>query len=153
MLSIGSIAPDFETILSDGTKFRLSSQRNVSNIVLYFYPKDFTSGCTVEAKMFRDRYEDIQRMGAKVLGISFDASETHQQFRESCQLPFLLISDSDKSLARQYQATWFGGLSPKRVTYVVDMHGVIRGAFHFEGRIRKHITSVIEALETLQPKA
>lgn len=150
MLHVNSVAPDFETTLSNGERFRLSDFKHHSNIILYFYPKDFTSGCTIEAKTFRDHFEELASLQTKVFGVSFDSLETHQRFASSCQLPFPLIADSEKKIARLYDAIWFHTLTSKRITYVIDREGIIRGAFHYEMRIKNHISQVLKLIHSFR---
>jgi peroxiredoxin Q/BCP len=152
MLPINSVAPDFETRLSNGEHFKLSDFRNRFNIILYFYPKDFTSGCTIEAKTFRDHFDELISLQTKVFGVSFDSLETHERFAESCHLPFPLIPDTEKKIAGLYDAAWFGGLSSKRITYIIDREGIIRGAFHYEMRVKNHIPQALQLIQSLQSK-
>ncbi len=150
MLQINTIAPDFEAKLSNGEHFTLSGFKHHFNIILYFYPKDFTSGCTIEAKSFRDRYEELNSLQTKVFGVSFDSLESHQSFANSCRLPFPLIADTDKKIASLYDAVWFGGFSSKRITYIIDREGIIRGALHYELRVKDHITKALQLIQSLQ---
>ena len=94
MLRIGDIAPEFEITLGDGTAFRLSEALEKGPLVLYFYPKDFTAGCTREAQGFRDVYSDIRDLGASVVGVSTDDPDSHRRFREARRLPFQLATDA-----------------------------------------------------------
>ncbi|MDE3058676.1 MAG: peroxiredoxin [Bacteroidota bacterium] len=150
MLQINTIAPDFEASLSDGGHFKLSDFKDRFNVILYFYPKDFTSGCTVEARTFRDRSDELALLQTKVFGVSFDSLESHQRFAKSCGISFPLIADTEKKIARLYDAVWFSGLAAKRITYVIDRDGVIRGALHYEARIKNHIENAIKITRSLQ---
>ncbi len=152
MLQINTAAPDFEAKLSNGEYFRLSDFKHRSYVILYFYPKDFTAGCTLEAKKFRDHYDELLAMHAQVFGVSFDSRESHQRFAESCSLPFPLIADGEKKIAFLYDAVWFGGFASKRITYVIDREGIIRGAFHYEMRIKNHSEQAIKLIQSLQLK-
>jgi peroxiredoxin Q/BCP len=123
MIATGEKAPDFEAPQHDGTPFRLSSVRG-SPVVLYFYPKADTPGCTVEAKGFRDVYPEYQAKQVQVIGVSTDECSAQQAFREKYGLPFPLIADSSKDVAGLY-----GVLSPrgnaKRVTFLIDGSGTV----------------------------
>ncbi|HEX6292707.1 MAG TPA: thioredoxin-dependent thiol peroxidase [Herpetosiphonaceae bacterium] len=131
MLNVGDPAPDF-TLKSDaGEDVTLSSFRG-RPVILYWYPKDDTPGCTVEACSFRDAYGEFQRAGAAVLGVSADDTRSHQKFKTKYSLPFTLLSDSDHQVAEQY-GVWglkkfmgreFEGVS--RVTYLIDADGTIK---------------------------
>jgi peroxiredoxin Q/BCP len=118
-------------------------------LVIYFYPKDNTPGCTAEACSFRDQYEDFKDLGAEVIGISSDSVSSHQQFSEQYKLPFILLSDNDKKIK-----TLFGvpsglfGLLPGRVTYVTDKNGVIQMIFD-SVLATKHIPKALQAIKKL----
>ena len=141
---IGEPAPNFEAVADDGSKFSLSELIGKTNIVLYFYPKDFTMGCTKEACSFRDQWEKVLSLKATVVGISSDSPETHANFKKEHKLPFTLVSDEDKSVRKLYGAT--GTFLPQRVTFVIDKSGKIRNAFNSQLNISKHVE---EALKTL----
>lgn len=151
MLHVGQEAPDFSAIVHTGDQFRLSDYRGKKNVVLYFYPKDFTAGCTEQACSFRDNYEDIKKYDAVIIGVSFDSPESHSRFAVERRLPYPLISDVEKSISKQYGAVWFSGLLwfPKRVTYVIDKQGIIRGVAHHEKNINLHLQDVRKTLEAL----
>lgn len=130
MLTIGTKAPYFEGIDEEGNCHRLSDYAG-RRLVLYFYPKDSTPGCTSEACDLRDNYHRFVAQGYEVLGVSRDSAASHQRFREKYQLPFHLISDTDLTILKAYEA-W----GPKkmygretegtlRTTYVIDEQGVI----------------------------
>ncbi len=155
MLRVGTIAPDFTAQLDDGTTFSLAEQRGMRNVVLYFYPKDFTTGCTAEACGFRDNYDEIGAYDAEIYGVSRDGEERHQAFRKRHTLPFRLIADPERKVIGLYGAR---GLIPgmtARVTYVIDKEGVIRAAMRHDLLIGRHVTEVIAALKGLEgaPKA
>lgn len=149
LLPVGSVAPDFSATLSTGEEFRLRDYFGKNNVVLFFYPKDFTSGCTAQVCSLRDNYDDILHNEAMVVGVSYDSEGTHRAFVEKYRLPFPLISDKDKSISRMYgTADRLGGLitGAKRVTYVIDKKGIIRAVLHHEILIQKHIEGVLESL-------
>jgi thioredoxin-dependent peroxiredoxin len=150
VLKPGTSAPLFEAKLHTGELFRLADIRNEYHLVLYFYPKDFTFSCTREACSFRDHLDEIKDLGAIVLGVSPDVPERHQQFAREHRLVFPLVSDPQGELARRYEASFLNGLRILRITYVIDMDRIIRGAFHHEFLIRNHWESSLRILKSLQ---
>jgi thioredoxin-dependent peroxiredoxin len=121
MLTIGELAPDFEGPTSTGATFRLSSLRG-HRVVLYFYPKASSYGCTHESIEFAHAYPDLRSHGAEVVGISVDNEAAQRQFAEECELPFTLVADSTKEIARKYGVLGAFGLA-KRVTFLLDPDG------------------------------
>lgn len=126
----GDIAPDFESMDQDGHTIRLSDFKG-QKVVLYFYPKDNTPGCTAESCNLRDHYEALQKQGYAVLGVSSDSVKSHKKFQEKHELPFPLIADEDKSVheaygtwaeKQMYGRTYMGTL---RTTFLIDEKGVI----------------------------
>lgn len=152
MLKAGTLAPEFEATLDDGTPFSLAAQRGSKHVVLYFYPKDFTPGCTAEACSFRDNYGAIAQHDAIIIGVSSDDAASHGEFRSKHELPFPLISDVDGRLRELYDAKGWIPWMPPRVTYVIDKEGVIRAAMRHDFRVTAHVPEVIEALEKLESK-
>lgn len=150
MLKEGSPAPLFEATLHTGELFRLTDIRNRYNLVLYFYPKDFTYNCTREACSFRDHFAELQDLKAIILGVSPDVREIHQQFVRENRLTFSLVSDPQGELARLYEASLLNGLRLLRITYIIDMEGIIRGAFHRELLVRHHWQDSLRILKGLQ---
>ena len=149
MLTLNQPAPDFETTLDDGTPFLLSDLRGEMNIVLYFYPADFTGGCTAEACSFRDNYDTVKRYDAVIIGVSNDSQESHVSFREKHNLGFPLISDPDRRIAGLYEVTSSLPKIRPRITYVIDKEGVIRAAFRHDIAIGRHLSDTLDALEAL----
>jgi peroxiredoxin Q/BCP len=150
MLRIGDTAPEFEVSLDDGTAFRLSEALEKGPVILYFYPKDFTAGCTREAQGFRDVYSDIRDLGASVIGMSTDDLDSHRRFREACRLPFQLAADTDGTVREAYGVRRrFLGPGTKRVTYLIDCEAVIRGVYDHEIAIGRHVTDVLNGLREL----
>ncbi len=150
MLAPGDNAPDFELQSDDGETVRLSELRG-KKVILYFYPKDNTSGCTTEACDFRDRLPDIEGRGAVVLGVSPDSIASHQGFKAKFDLPFALLSDPDHKVAEVYGA-WgekknygktYQGLI--RSTFVIDESGVIAEAFR-KVKAKGHADRVVSIL-------
>jgi len=145
-IQLGDFLPDFKGVDQNNQLFDSSSLKG-KPVVIYFYPKDHTPGCTVQACSFRDAYQDFQDLGAVVVGISSDSVASHQNFQEKHQLPFTLIADVDKNII-----TLFGvpkalyGLLPGRVTYVFDTNG--KAIFIFNSiRAKHHIDKALEVLQ------
>jgi peroxiredoxin Q/BCP len=150
MLEPGDNAPDFELQSDAGTPMRLSELRG-RKVILYFYPKDDTSGCTTEACEFRDRFPDLEEHGAVVLGVSPDGVQSHQKFKTKYDLPFTLLSDPDHAVADAYGAwgekkmygkTYEGVL---RTTYLVDEQGRIEKVFR-KVKPKGHGYQILDAL-------
>ncbi|MBV9228536.1 MAG: peroxiredoxin [Chloroflexi bacterium] len=146
-VQVGDLAPDFSLPDKSGAAARLSDLLGKKAIVLYFYPKDNTPGCTTEACAFRDSYEAFKDAGAEVIGISSDSAASHEQFATKHRLPFILLSDADDAVRKRYGVPATFGLLPGRVTYIIDQQGVVRHIFSSQFTPEKHIT---EALKTLQ---
>ena len=148
---VGDTAPEFSGE-SDGGKISLADYRGKKNVVLYFYPGDFTLVCTREACGFRDMYEDLKGADTEVIGVSTDSNESHKKFIAEYKLPFPLLSDKDKKIAQAYGATnlvtdLLGRVS--RVTYVIDKNGKIAAVLKAELSASKHVDGVKEALAKL----
>ena len=123
VLKVGDPAPDFTVPASDGSQVHLKEKIGGSPIVLYFYPKDDTPGCTKEACGLRDHFAAFRKLNATVYGISYDTVESHRDFIKKYNLPFVLLSDADKTIAKLYGAN--GMMFAKRMTFVVDKAGKI----------------------------
>ncbi|WP_393971224.1 thioredoxin-dependent thiol peroxidase [Oxyplasma meridianum] len=122
ILKEGDTAPDFTSVDQNGKPVRLSDFRG-KPVVVYFYPKDDTPGCTKEACNFRDNFSEYQKAGVKVLGISVDDTNSHKKFEEKYQLNFTLVADHEKKIAEKYGV--LGDRNAKRVTYLMDRDGKI----------------------------
>ena len=152
MVKEGNKAPDFSATDQNGKKVKLSSFKGKKNVVLYFYPKDMTPGCTTEACDFRDQFKKFK--GTEILGVSIDSPERHQKFIEKYDLPFTLISDVDQKVVNKY-GVWqekklygrkFMGIV--RSTFIIDKSGVVRKIFP-KVKVKGHIDEVMEALVEL----
>lgn len=143
MLKVGQRAPSLEANDQNGQPVSLEALLRNGPLVLYFYPKDNTPVCTREACHFRDAHAELADRGAQVVGVSADSDRSHRAFAEEHSLPFPLISDPDRRLAKQWDATHPFGLGTARVTYVVGEDGTLRGAFHHELRAKKHVEEVL----------
>lgn len=148
-LEAGERAPDFELPSQSGEVVRLRDYLGKKNVVLYFYPKDFTAGCTAEAKGFRESYQVFSDTDTEVIGVSGDSVETHHRFQEQCGLPFNLLSDAGRKVRELYGVSSTFGLSG-RVTFVIDKDGIIRHVFSSQLRPTKHIKEALEALRSVE---
>lgn len=148
-MKTGDPAPDFELPDSAGKLVRLSDFAGKKPVVLYFYPKDETPGCTAEACAFRDSYEAFREAGAEVIGVSSDSEESHKRFAEHHRLPFTLLCDHGAKVRKLYDVPPTMGLLPGRVTYVVDKKGVVRHVFDSQFNPKKHVVEALRILKGL----
>ncbi len=147
----GSKIPDFELPDQDGNLLKIGDFIGKSNLVIYFYPKDDTPGCTAEACSFRDQFTDFSDVGAKVIGISSDSVKKHKQFAEKHNLPFTLLSDVNKKVRKAFGVPGdMLGLLPGRVTYIVDKEGKVRHVFNSQFNATKHVEEAIRILKQLE---
>ncbi len=149
-VSVGDTAPDFTLPSQSGESVSLKDFIGKKSVVLYFYPKDDTPGCTAEACAFRDSYEVFKDAGAEVIGVSDDSPDSHQKFAAKHRLPFILLSDSGKQLRKLYGVPSTLGLLPGRVTYVIDKTGVVRHIFNSQLNFKGHIEESLKTLQELQ---
>jgi thioredoxin-dependent peroxiredoxin len=122
------------------------------NVVIYFYPKDFTTGCTAETKAFGESYGAIMDLGAEILGISSDSAESHGSFAQKCGARFPLLADTGGKVREAYGVKSSFGLVPGRVTYVIDKTGTVRHVFPSQLRPKQHIDEAIEALKAISSR-
>jgi peroxiredoxin Q/BCP len=148
-LKPGDRAPEFELPDAQGKTTRLADFRGKKPVVVYFYPKDDTPGCTKESCAFRDQYEDFTAAGAEVIGISSDSAESHAKFASKYKLPFTLLSDRGGAVRKAYGVPATLGLLPGRVTYVIDREGTIRHVFTSQFRATQHVEEAKAALRSL----
>jgi peroxiredoxin Q/BCP len=146
---VGDAAPDFDLPDASGRRVRLSDFKGQRAVVLYFYPKDDTPGCTKEACSFRDHYEAFREAGAEVIGVSSDSVASHQSFARRHGLPFRLVADAGGELRKRYRVPSTLGLLPGRVTYVIDKQGVIRHAFNSQLSPARHVAEALAVLGRL----
>ena len=146
-IEAGQPAPDFDLPDAEGKRIRLADFRGKKAVVLYFYPKDDTPGCTKEACSFRDSYEDFQDAGAEVIGVSSDSASSHAKFAKRHKLPFTLLSDAKGEVRKKYGVPSTMGLMPGRVTYVIDKRGVVRHVFNSQLQATRHVSEALAALE------
>jgi len=149
-LKVGDKAPDFILKNQDGKPTSLSEYISKKNVVIFFYPKDFSPGCTKQACSFRDSYEDFLDLGAVVIGISNDSVESHKKFLDTYLLPFTLLSDPNGQVRSLYGATKGFGLLPGRFTFIIDKTGVIRYIFTSETNMQKHIDESLRVLKEIK---
>jgi len=152
MLLPGTIAPDFEASSHDGKRIRLSDFRGRKNVVLFFYPRDFTAICTRQVCMFRDVRDELAGFDAEIFGVSTDGESQHARFAETHGLSFPLLADESGEIGKSYRV--LSGLRKflgyaARVTYVIDKEGVIRGAVRSEFDVQRHLDEVRRVLSTL----
>jgi peroxiredoxin Q/BCP len=150
MLHVGEKAPGFALQSASGEIVRLSDFLGKNIIVLYFYPKDQSPVCTIEACTFRDSYEVFRENGAEVIGISPDSPESHRLFIKARHLPFILLSDPDNEVRKRYGIAATMGIIPGRVTFIIDRKGIIRDVFSSQFRGKKHVAEALKTLERLK---
>ena len=151
-LKVGDVIPHFTATDTEGNLFDSKIILGQKPLVIYFYPKDNTPGCTAQACSFRDQYEDFKELGAEVIGISGDSTSSHQKFAKQFKLPFILLSDSNKAIRKLFGVpTGLFGLMPGRVTYVTDKNGVVQMIFD-SMMATKHIPKALQAIQKLTSK-
>ena len=138
---------------ADGTTVSLKDLIGQKTIVLYFYPKDETAGCTAEACSFRDSYEDFKAAGADVIGVSTDDGASHEAFKKHHRLPFTLLTDPKGAAGKAFGVKKTFGLIPGRVTFVIDRSGLIRHRFDSQVRVQKHVEEALEIVRKLEGKS
>lgn len=143
--AVGDRAPDFTAPTGGGGTLHLAELFGQRTVVLYFYPKDDTPGCTAEACGFRDQHAAFAGAGAHIVGVSGDSVSDHDRFAHKYQLPFTLVSDSDGTVRRLYGVQPDGPL-PKRSTFVIDREGVIRGVFSSLASATEHVERALAAV-------
>lgn len=149
-LSAGVEAPDFTLNDQHGQPVSLASLRGQKNVVVYFYPKDDTPGCTKESCAFRDQFTAFSDAGAEVLGISSDSEASHKAFAEKYRLPFRLLADRGGKVRNAYKVPSTFGLLPGRVSFVIDKSGVIRHAFNSQMNATQHVAEALRVLSSLR---
>jgi peroxiredoxin Q/BCP len=145
-LEVGDTAPDFSLMDENGRLVALKDFFGKKVVVLYFYPKDFTPGCTAEACRFRDNYKAYEDRGAAVIGVSLDSVESHTKFSQRYSLPFAILSDKSKEAAKAYGVLGLGGFVAKRVTFIINKEGEITHIFT-KVNVKKHSEEVLKALD------
>jgi len=146
----GDKAPDFTLPSQSGERVRLYDRLGERVVVLYFYPRDDTRGCTAEACGFRDSFEAFTDAGAEVIGISSDSVDRHAAFAGKHELPFTLLSDKGGQVRKSYGVPAVLGMVPGRVTYVIDREGTIRHGFNSMTNIGQHVSDALRIVRELQ---
>jgi thioredoxin-dependent peroxiredoxin len=146
-LKVGDRVPNFSLPSQTGTTVNISDLIGKKSLVIYFYPKDDTPGCTAESCAFRDSYEVFTDAGAEVIGISADSPQSHQQFAQKYSLPFTLLSDTDNQVRKLFGVPSTLFVLPGRVTYVIDKEGIVRHIFDSMLDFKAHVT---ESLNTIK---
>ncbi len=145
-LQVGDKAPTFALQDQDGNVVDVASIIGKKAVVLYFYPKDFTSGCTMEAREFRDMHEQFQSNGAEVIGVSADDVKTHKEFAVEHELPFKLLADTENKVRDMYGA-WGLAHTAGRITFLIDRQGIVRMVFSSQLQPKKHIEEGLRVLK------
>ena len=149
-IRVGDKAPDFTLPSQSGEPVRLRDRIGQRVVVLYFYPKDETSGCTAEACAFRDSHEVFTDAGAEVIGVSSDSVGKHAAFAGHHNLPFTLLSDAGGKVRKAYGVPAVLGFIPGRVTYVIDRDGTVRHVFNSMTNIDQHVGDALDVVRALQ---
>ena len=149
-IQVGDKAPDFTLPSQSGEQVRLYDRLGSSVVVLYFYPKDNTRGCTAEACAFRDSHEVFAEAGAEVIGVSSDSADQHAGFASKHRLPFTLLADRGGRVRKVYGVPAAMGFIPGRVTYVIDRTGTVRHVFSSMTNIDGHVSEALEVVRQLQ---
>jgi peroxiredoxin Q/BCP len=149
-IQVGDKAPDFTLQAQSGEQVRLADRLGERVVVLYFYPKDNTSGCTAEACAFRDSHEVFTEAGAEVIGVSSDSADKHAAFAGKYELPFTLLADQGGKVRKLYGVPTVLGLIPGRVTYVIDRQGMVRQVFNSMTNTGKHVNDALDMVKQLQ---
>ncbi|MCE7745626.1 MAG: peroxiredoxin [Candidatus Heimdallarchaeota archaeon] len=148
-VGIGDKAPLFSLPDINGKVIHMKDYLGKKILVVYFYPKDETAGCTTEACTFRDRYELFKKAEAEVIGISGDSIDSHTNFSSKYKLPFILLSDVDNNVRKNYGVKSTFGIIPGRVTYIIDRKGVIRHIFVSQFNPKKHVDEALKIIEEI----
>jgi peroxiredoxin Q/BCP len=148
-VKVGDKAPDFTLPDQSGTLVKLSDLIGSKIIVLYFYPKDFSRGCTTEACAFRDSYDVFVEAGAQVMGVSSQSVESHNKFAVFYKLPFILLSDEGGKVRQLYGVPSTLGMLSGRVTYVIDKKGIVRHIFSSQTNAKKHIEEALRVIKEI----
>ncbi len=146
----GDTAPRFTLPDQDGTLVTLDALLEKGPVVVFFYPKDETPGCTAEACSFRDSYEDFQDAGASVVGVSSDSSASHRRFRDKHGFPYVLLSDEKGRVRAEWGVPKTLGILDGRSTYVVGKDGVVRHVLHSQLMVKKHVAEALDVVKRLR---
>ena len=151
---VGQVVTDFSAAMTSEKTFQLSDFQGQKNIVLYFYPKDSTPGCTIEGQDFRDHYAEFQALDTEIFGISRDGLKAHENFRTKQSFPFELISDKDEAVCNLFDVIKMKNMYGKQVrgiersTFLIDKTGTLRQEWR-KIRVKDHVAAVLEATRAL----
>ncbi len=149
-IQTGDKCPSFSLPNQRGETINIADLIGEKLLVIYFYPKDETGGCTAEACSFRDSYEDFSAMGCEVIGISSDSISSHERFAANHRLNFTLLADTEKKVRKLFGVPKsFLGLLDGRVTYIVDKKGIVRSIHNSQTNATGHIAAAKKAIETI----
>ncbi len=146
-LLLGSPAPNFTLPATGGKQISLREDLQNKSFILYFYPKDFTNGCTAEACEFRDQFEAFRELDIPVFGVSKDDMATHEKFKKANNLPFDLLSDTTGKVCKAYQALIPLVKMPKRITYYIDADHHIAGVFSDMFEDKEHVDNMLKKIQ------
>ena len=149
-VTVGSVPPDFTLPSQSGEMVSLGGFLGKRPVVLFFYPKDNTLGCTKEVCAFRDSFEELAKLDAEVIGISSDSVDSHKGFAEKHKLPFILLSDQGGKVRSLYGVPSTLGIFAGRVTYVIDEDGVVRNVFSSQIAVEKHVEEALNTLDSIR---
>jgi peroxiredoxin Q/BCP len=150
VLRVGDQIPLFKLSDQDGNQVHIQDFFERGPLVIYFYPKDDTPGCTAQACSFRDAYQDFSEAGAEVIGISSDSISSHKKFSTQYRLPFLLLSDENGRIRKKFGVPKSMGFMTGRVTYVVSKDGTVRHMFESQVQIKKHVKEALRVIEKIK---
>ncbi|WP_300663768.1 peroxiredoxin [Fluviicola sp.] len=149
-IAVGDKCPTFVLKDQNNTDFDIKTVLGKKVLVIYFYPKDDTPGCTAEACSFRDSYEDFKDLGCEVIGISSDSPKKHAEFAAKHRLSFTLLADTEKSVRKAFGVPGnLFGLIPGRVTYIVDKQGIVRHVYNSLTNAATHIDESLKAVQSI----
>lgn len=152
--TLGQTVPDFEAPATSDKTFRLSDFKEKANVVLYFYPKDSTPGCTTEGQDFRDAYAQFQAADTEIFGISRDSLKSHENFKAKQSFPFELLSDKEEALCNLFDVIKMKNMYGKQVrgiersTFLIDKQGILRHEWR-KVSVKGHVDAVLEAIHSL----
>lgn len=152
-VKVGDSAPDFTLPDAQGRPVRFHDLLGQGCVVLFFYPRDGSLGCTQQACSFRDAYEKLTDAGVTVVGVSGDSSESHETFAQRNRLPYTLLSDRDGDVREQFGVPRTFGLLPGRTTYIIDRRGVVRHIFDSQFRPNAHVDEALRVVKKLNDDA
>jgi peroxiredoxin len=151
VIKVGEKAPRFSVKTTEGEDVTNDTYKG-RILVIYFFPKAFTTGCTIESKQFSGAAPELRELGAAVVGVSVDSHQTQCEFAKSLNANFAMVGDEDRRVSKAFDVLWPLIGKAQRVTYVIDGEGIVRGVFHHEVRVGKHLADVQELVQKLARK-